>query len=76
MMDFASPRVGDAAAAGRSSTVTATSLTGVSAAALADRALAVTPHMNIAHAKTPQNFMGKIPPVGAQHHAIAVSRRP
>jgi hypothetical protein len=75
MMDFASPRVGDAAAAGKSSTVIATSLTGVSAAAPAGRAHAVTQNINIVHAKTPLNFMEKIPPAGAQHHAIAVSRR-
>jgi hypothetical protein len=73
-MDFASPRVGEAAAAGRSSTVIATSLTGTSAAVPAGRALAVTHSIKIVHTEIPLNFIRKIPPAGAQQNLIAVSR--
>jgi len=76
MMDLASPRVGEAAAAGKSSIVIATSRTGGgSVAAFAGRAPAATHNAKIVHPKTLLSFMEKTPPAGAEQHPIATFRR-
>jgi hypothetical protein len=60
MMDLASPRVGEAAAAGKSSIVIATSRTGGSVAAFAVGAPAETHNAKIVHPKTFLRFMERL----------------